>query len=338
MKPAEPTEEVETKKEALETQGLLEGMRGLLPSASVVETPPIGQVRSDHEISDVALTRAQLLQSLLSRHVRAPAEKATQKRQRLVERIERAVLGVLLLVAVIGALLIPQAQLPSLVQFGEGQIPALSAEVERFQQVIESVDAGETVFVAWEYGFYGADEMNLIAGPILEQLVAREAELTVVSTRPEARALVGRLLDEGEYTWHAYRPGGAIGMAGLLPDERPALILLLTSEPNGLRRWIEQVNALAPRLYDDVPPILVGQGAMLETLSSPYADVDAQQIEASIKGVRGAAAYEQLTDSEAQASQQINALTIGHLLFTGALVLGGVIYGLAGLGSGRKRN
>lgn len=313
--------------EPVESEGLLKGVRGALTPISAFQVPTIRESTGPSEISKVSLARAQLLQSLLPRPAEVLQPQVVERGVSMGERVQRWLVAAVLLIAVGGILIAPLIpfNLPPLTQ------PATSPGVSRLYNAIQGVGAGDTVLVAFEYGPSEADELNLVAEPILRHILAQGAHISVVSTRPERLAVAEGLLStieapQEQYT-QRYRPGDATGVSQLLTEAgiHPTLILVLTAQPGPLRWWVEQAHAL----YGDTTPVAAGMSAALEPAASPYLDVSARQMEGAIDGLRGAAAYETLRGSPGQVAQRLNALAVGHLAIVGLMILGASLYALA---------
>ena len=332
MRPHEKAVEAITEKEPLETEGLLEGLRGTLPTTPAIEIPAVHESALPAKAKEASLARAQLLQELLSRTGETMEPEIHEPGITVTERFQRLVVALVLIVPIVIILAWPSAlksKFPSIAQPGKSSLEA----AERLDNVIEKVNTGTTVVVAFEYGPTEADELNQVAAPILQHLIDREVHLSIVSTRPEGLAVAKELLrhieaDQEQYTLHGYRPGGATGVSQLLADAdaRPGLILVLAARPAPLRRWVEQAHAR----WTDTPPIIAGTSALLEAAASPYLDANAGQLEGMISGLSGAAAYENRRGAEGQATEWLNALAAGHVAVIGLMLVGAVFYAFAG--------
>jgi len=341
MRPHPEVAKTAAEGEPLETEGLLEGLRGILPPTSAIERPAVRESRraaaaTPAEISEASLARAQLLQSLLARPAEAPQPKARKRDISTGERAQRWLVAAVLLIAV-GVILVPPTMglnIPTLTQ------PVTSSGVTKSYNSIQGVSAGNTVLVAFEYGPSEADELDLVAEPILRHLRDQGAHISIVTTRPERLAVATGLLshiqvsEEQVTTPHDYRPGDATGVSQLLADAvpPPKLILVLTAQPGPLRWWVEQTYAL----YGDALPIVAGTSAALEPATSPYLDVSAGQLEGAVNGLRGAAAYETRRGSAGRATQRLDTLAVGHIAVVGLMVLGAAFYAPSGLRRRKK--
>jgi hypothetical protein len=288
------------------------------------------------EASEAALTRAQLFQSLLSQPTKVPQPKVQRRAISQWERVQRWIVAIVLLVP---AMLLIWQQLGY--QFGLPDPPVLaqpsaSTEARALYEVIEGSDAQSRVLIAFEYGAAEADELNLIAEPLLQHLVERGAIISAVSTQPEgiavANALQNGIGPEGTFTDSRYLPGNDTGIAQQLRDletnnARPSAIIVLAARPAPLRWWVEQTQAV---YWNAAPTVVAGVSAAVEPVAIPYADGDPAQLSAVVSGLRGAAAYEIERGGGGQITQQYNALAAGHVVVICLIVLGGILYAVEG--------
>jgi hypothetical protein len=349
-------EPVAAEEEPLETEGLLKGLRGVLTPASVLEAAA-GESTVPDQVKEASLTRAQLLQSLLVQPTETPQPETPKRGPRMAERVQRWLVTVVLLaIATVTILTSPQVSLfniPALTQPVESPQTSKRMDLQYLTGMYEtiqglSIGAEDTVLVAFEYGPAEADELDLVAEPILQHLfdqLDREAHISIVSTRPDGLAVAAGLLDDiiesrGQYTETQYlslnyRPGDATGVSQLLADADtpPKLIVVLTAQPGPLRWWIEQTHARGA----DATPIVAGISAALEPAASPYLDANAGQLAGAISGLSGAAVYEKQRGLTGPSTQwRLNALTIGHIAIVCLIVLGAVFYAPGSLRRRRK--
>jgi hypothetical protein len=216
--------------------------------------------------------------------------------------------------------------------------PVAVSGATQLYETVNALDGSDNVLVAFDYGPPEADELNRVAEPVLEHLLDSGTGISIVSTRPDgppvAAALMGGIADSSDqYTLLGYRPGAGTAVSQLLSaaDERPALLLVLTSRPGPLQRWVEQAHAR----YGDELPVVAAGSALLEPVTSPYLDANAGQLRAAIHGLRGAAAYETLQGARTEAAQRLDVLAAGHIAIVVLMIAGAAVYGLGGAG-GRK--
>jgi len=358
LRPRPEAAETTVEEEPVETEGPLQGLRGVLPVAPVIEVTRVRESTLPAEVSEASLARAQLLQSLLAQPAEMPQPEVRRQGISTGERIQRWLVAVVLLVAIGSILILPLVgfNAPTLTQ--PTTSPAADGRIEfqhlmNLHSAVQSTSAGDTILVAFEYGPPEADELNLVAEPILRHLLDQGAHISVVSTQPEGLAVAAGLLSdivaseerytEEQYTLVGYRSGDSTGVSQMLTnfdippggkseeDTRHRLILVLTAQPAPLRWWIEQTRALG-----DTHPVVAGVSAALEPAVSPYLGANTGQLKGAIKGLSGAAAYEAHRGLEGQATQRINALAAGHAAVVGLMVLGAIIYAFGG-SRGRKK-
>jgi len=331
MRPSAEAAAETVEEEPVETEGLLEGLRGVLAPLPMVDVTRTGESAPPAEVSDAALARAQLLQP-----------KPRKRTAGIEELVPRLLIAAVLFIVVAGILLRQYMDIGY-------DIPALTqpdaSSVEDMYNLVEGVNGTEAVLVAFEYGPTQADELNRVAEPILKHLAERGANIFIVSTQPEglavAQALRGTINSQDgvvsgtqaalEYDDRSpgYRSGNASGVAQLLTgvNPPPSLIIVLTAQPEPLRWWIEQTRV---HYGDDSPPIAVGVSAALEIAASPYLDANADQLKGIVSGLGGAAAYEVQRGMVEETTHQLDALAAGHLVIVISMLAGAAIYAFGG--------
>jgi len=327
LRPAVETAGARLEDEPLEAEGVLEGLRGVLPVSPAIDMPLVHEAVRPVESGGASVARAQLLQSLLTRPPEVARPEVRRRGVRMGERLLRLLVAVVLVVAVVGALLAPYwlPDVPTL-----AQLPATPpASVDSAYAVIENVHAGQMVLVAFDYGPVEADELDLVAEPVLRHMMEQGAHLSVVSTRADGLVVAARVLDAlspgTEYDM-TYQPGQSTGISGLL-QARPDLVIVLTAQPGPLRWWVEQSWA-----RDDASAVVACTSASLEPVVSPYLDVRAdRQVAGAVSGLTAAAHYERLMAIEGgRATGRLNALAAGQVAVIGLMVVGAVGYALGG--------
>jgi len=325
----------------VETEGLLEGLRGVIAPTLTLGGSPIREIAREAETSEASSTRAQLLEGLLGRPVETTQPEVSKKSigrtinvRDVGERIQRLLVALVLIGAVVGTLLPLEMgwSIPSLTQ------PLAYRDVYQLYDAIQGMGTGDAMLVAFEYGPAEADELDLVAKPVLQHAFDQGASISVVSTRPEGLTVAEGVLsaiappEEERFTLYGYAPGDALGVSQLLSELGPdhQIILVLTARPGPLRWWIEQANATTlPGA--DAPPVAAGLSAALEPIASPYLDPSAGQLVGAINGVSGAAAYETRSAAPDRATRQLTVLAAGHTAIVCLIVIGGIFYALSGL-------
>lgn len=353
LKPLRPREVEEAAEEAVETEGLLAGIRGALfigrgldmPAAAAARLRPVGP-------TPAAVARAELLQGLLARPLFQPPE---EKREALKGAagwvVSRLLVGLLLLAAILAPMLI---QVPF---FGIPAGPGLDQLYTR----IEALSPETPVLLAWEYGPVEAEEMDRVAGPIVVHLLRRGARVLIVSTRPEGPATAAALLSRwvpdpqaltGQVVNLGYQPGGASGVREILsnlsgrtefPTGIPAagleamqgvhsvadvgMVLLLAAQPDDLRVWVEQVAAANPNV-----PVGAGVSARVEPVAGAY--LGAGQLQGVVSGWAGGAVYERRVDAGQGRVYQyyLTSLGLAQLAVAALMVVGALVFLVGGRG------
>jgi len=317
----------------LETEGLLKGLRGLIPATHAIGAPGTFEGLPTSQTSEASLARAELLQSLLGQPTIQPAAKPRrvvgERRTDAAALVERWLVAGFLMIAVVGMLLAPLIAGQSLLLTQPPTVTGASS----LHRTIDGLGANDHILVAFDYGPPEADELSVAAEPVLTHVLERGAQISIVTTRPDglliAEAMMARIADaKDQYRFIGYRPGAATAISQLLTatDRAPTLLLILTSRPMPLRLWIEQASA---RSGDRLPLVAVGSAA-LEPVASPYLDANAGQLGGAIHGLQGAAAYEALRESAGSATQRLDALAAGHLAIVVLIIVGAVAHVLGG--------
>ena len=350
MRPRPAQAEAIVEEEPLETGGLLRGLRGVITPAFAIEAPLVGESAVPPEVREAGLSRAQLLQSLLAQPDEISQPKPLMRGPRVSERIQRWLVAIVLIATAILIVLtapgISMFYIPPLTQPAAAPESSQRMDLQHLMGTYDTIQGlslapGESVLAAFEYGPTEADELNLVAEPLLRHLLGRGAHISIVSTRPEGMTVAAGLLErivesddqytKDQYSLTNYRPGNATGVSQLLvsPGTPPNLILVLTAQPGPLRWWIEQTQAQG----EDAPPMVAGVSAALEPAAGPYL-AGAGKLKGAVSGLGGAAVYERklaLSDSDASATRQLNALAVGHTAIVALIIVGAVLYALSGL-------
>jgi hypothetical protein len=317
----------------LETEGLLKGLRGVIPSADLVAEPETLDALGTGKPDEASLARAELLQSLLGQHGLTPRERTREETTDTSSLIERLLVAAILVAAVVGMLLAPLfvGRGPHLTQ------PLATAGADRLHELIEDLDSGEAVLLAFDYGPPAADELNAAARPVVRHLLDRGASLSIVSTRPDGLMvaedmLTGLASSEEQVTVMGYRPGAAMAASQLLgaTQQTPSLLVVLSGQPLPLLLWIEQAQAA----YGDRLPVAAVGSAALEPIAGPYLDAEALQLSGAVFGYQGGSAYEAVLGSSGDATRRLDALAAGHLAIILTMIGGAFVHALRGRGEG----
>ncbi len=312
-----------------EPEGPLEGLPGVLPSLSVVDVPSEARLSADSELPESVIAQAQLWQQLLEQP-RSVERPVLQERVRSEGSwgIIRLLAGVILIAVLLAAFwMIPSgtrlSQVPP-VQTAVG-VPALAAGLDQ-------LTPGERVLVALEINPAYAEEMAQIAIPLLRHIQAQEVETLIVSTLPESAGLGAMLVDQAGYSVTVsgrYLPGNANGIAEFLqgPEAQTAArLIVLASQPERMRWWIEQNLLLRSHNGNGPLPVSVGLSATAGPFIRPY--LEARRVDGWVIGFADAVAYRDLRGDIGVHGRVLDILMLAHWLVASFLVIG-VLYGLA---------
>ncbi|MFN3762721.1 MAG: hypothetical protein ACK4WK_05890, partial [Anaerolineae bacterium] len=261
----------------------------------------------------------------------------------------------------VGVILLTAILLPMLVRlpfFG----PPIAPAAEALFTTVNQLPGNTPVLVAWEYGPAEADEMDRVAGPLIEHLLRREARLIIVSTRLEGPAaaealLTSRLADPSGRSRSianlGYLPGQAAGvrealgnlegrteavtglpasqleaMSGVHSVADVGMVVVLAAQPDDLKTWLEQISTTNPNV-----PVVAGVSARTELISTPY--LTAGQLRGMVAGLTGGSVYERRLDTGRGREYEyyLTSLGVAQLAIAALTVIGALIF----LVGGRKR-
>jgi hypothetical protein len=191
---------------------------------------------------------------------------------------------------------------------------------------INALPTESTVLIDWAYDPATAGEMDLVARPVIEHLVAQNADLVVISQLPLGPASARRLIAAAETSIlgettalrldttlveGGFLPGGAatlplLGQAPTLSvpldlqgrsaaarpplqtlaEDGPVLALVISARFEPVQRWLEQVQPI-----NRVPTLAITSAAAGPVVL-PY--VDSGQLVGAVSGYNGGLGYRQL--------------------------------------------
>lgn len=314
MEPLTPAE--------VENAGPLAGLSGVLPAepeVAKIGKAPVFSTRL--EVSDSQYRHAAVLQSLIANEAQSKADRDAD-----VKRPAR-LLNLLMAGAMLAAALLPllsgQLRAP---RPEEDMLPEGTAMFN----AVDVLPAGAPVLVVFDVqpALYG--ELRAAVSPVISHLLDRQARLTFVSTQPTGPGLVERLLQSdfaqvplvasNDYVSLGYLPGGMAAVRSFASDPRQAalsapaafalpwqraslqaieslddfaLVLLVVSEGEDARTWVEQAT---PELSKG---LLVVSSAQAAPVLRAYMNTEPSQVDALVAGVSGGAHYERLRARDA---------------------------------------
>ncbi len=323
----EITRTVDVEPEAIiepEVEGPLSGMQNALASRPLVDMPADFQLALRLEPPDHLVEEAQLWQELLER---PPSEEHIVRQKPTKTRWPESLLRAgLLLVLCAAVVVVIWGFLPDAL-FSQPTQPNVTSLVS----VVDTLQAGDTVALVLEYGPAEAGEMQSLVEATLDHLLAREAQVQILTTVPVGEALIQERLAWAEETILADEPstveslgywaGGSSGVASFLAstsnDEKSELLLVVAARPERLRWWIEQNTALG----DAAHPLGVAVSAAAGPMARPY--LQSTEVDGWLVGIQGAAAYWQARDiPNINVTRQANAVTFTQWVAAGLILIG----------------
>ncbi len=324
--------------EPVETEGVLEGVRGALRFVPAVDPGPGQWVRAVSEVAAVTPAHAETMSRVLARSTAASVGAQAVP----VPRRERGLpwLAFLLLLA---AVLIPIFA-PNLVPGGDA-VPVVRP-VADFAARVQDIQPGAVVLLSLDYDPSTSTELDWPVREVVNDLKAKGARLLVMSTTPTGPGLAARMGLGETATLLGYLPGQEIGLQRLatsfagafLVDYEGrevqasalgvqslgdvALIITAAASQDAVRWWVEQVGSQV-----DTPICAIVSGAA-EPLVRPY--YASGQLSGLVSGWVGGLAYRRTVSPEtplgAEDRAAIEAQSLGHLAIVVLIVLGNLAY------------
>lgn len=228
-------------------------------------------------------------------------------------------------------------------------------EVAALFNDVSSLPEESPVLVAVDYDPALAGEMQLASGGLIGHLMARDARMTLISTRTVGPMLAQSLVQaalpgqprfspDDHIVNLGYIPGDAAGLRSFVRHPRSfaaytadlklgwdspslqginaledfAAVVVITDSAEVIRNWIEQVQ---PSLGET--PMFVVLSAQAGPLIQPY--FDSRQVQGGLSGLSGGAMYSQILGRTGFANPYMNALQIGAMLAVFAILGGGLV-------------
>jgi hypothetical protein len=332
--------EAQEKAEPAETEGLLSGVQGALQIVDAIrQVSATGPLHPEISASDLA--HAGALQELLTRGATSVVvrREGESRGQKLWHSTQRLLVFLVLAVLVI----VPLWQEQLVVDLGLVSKPALTPMGSGVAQKINALEPGARVLVAFDYDATQSPEMDRLAEAVFSHLLARKAQVQVISLYPSGPAVAQTVINRVEISRtsgitienRGYVPGQNMGVVSMQEQaKQAALVIELAASPDTLRWWAEQIGT-------GPAPLVAAVSAAAEPMSLPY--VYSQQVKGMLVGVRDAAAYRlQLPqearghDSEAHILAPLGAVAMANVALVVLMVLGGLAQ-LVSRGVGGKR-
>ena len=342
--------------QAVESAGPLAGLRGVLMAEPVVALPRITGVGSTRlSVSERQVAQAELLQKLVQDELR---ELPTVTRGRSRLPLLRWAVGGLLLLAV---------ALPILLRLSVFALPTVEpVELGHLVDLVAGLPADRAVLLVFDYEPANAGELEVVAGPLLEDLMSKGYRLATVSTRPTGPPLAERFVRQRgaaydyrngvDYIHLGYLSGGVPAIQLFAADPRAAVLsgfaASVDSDGGLAAGWnsplLEGVQSLsdfgavavitagtetARAWIEQASPWLSGRplvmvlSAGVEPMIRPYYEALSPQVNGLLSGEPAAVAYELRNGKAGPAVARWNPFSLGILVVEILLTCGGV-YGL----------
>jgi hypothetical protein len=346
--------------DVVESAGPLAGLRALLPAEPEAA---LSRKTSTLSVKLQVPEKQQTHATLLSELIKSEGEVRPLPGRSVVtgQYTLRLIIVVVLLLSLLWPL-IPGAP--------QVQVPALPGEGLAFKQIIENLEPGAPVLVAFDYQPGLSGEMDAATDSVIVHLVNRSVFLTLVSTIPtgplQAESLLNRIRQRGgpdiltqdQYTNLGYIPGGQTGLRSLAEFPRQIVPYPLTSSQTGGNTWdqpaLQNIQAISgfrlvvvatdnpdvarawiEQVQTSSPnlPLVMIVSAQAEPLVRPYYENNPRQIQGMVSGLAGGAAYEAATGQISSAAPHWTGFSISALIAGLLISLGGlanIVIGLYG--------
>ena len=337
-----------------ETEGPLAGLRGILPSDSIVtqyKKPPV--YASNFELNEKQKIFASILENSLSSKS-SPKKESTTKTS---NKLAFALMGIGLMAILIVTLLFSSQNVTLNNEF----IPAYSLDFYNQIQALPE-DAAVLIGVDYEPGYSG--ELAPSVDGIIKHLITKKSRIIFVSTIPAgpiiAESLVSSAIDDlsgnaNAETYDSYKSekvvnlgylaGGTVSLKQLALDPKKSAPYSLYTPVDGSQPWdsttlngINNINDFSAIIFvtekietgkswiEQIQPTLVNtpllciSSAQISPLLVPYYDSD--QLQGLLSGIFGASAYESLMDQPLNGSGYLQAHTVGIIILIISLITG----------------
>jgi hypothetical protein len=315
-----------------EREGPLAGFPGVIPSSPIGSSLRPKAFSLKLQITEEQQASASLLEQIITGETTVQPRKAAGGVSS--QRVLRWVLSGLFLL-VLGAVL----------GLGLQVMPIYaSATVNELSTLVASIPDGAPVLVVVDYEPSFAGELEVSAGPLLDQLaLSRHSTFEFVAMSPNGSALVDRLMfntkiskpleDQGlgyqlgvQYFNLGFLPGGSAGVLGFIKTpanefSKYATVILLTDNAETGRVWVEQLEAASPEIAGK--PLLLVSSAQSGPMLQPY--ISSGQVDIMISGLYDAAKYELVNVSRPGTARSYwDAFGVGLMMAVLAIVLGSV--------------
>ncbi len=333
----------------IEKSGPLAGLQGVLSSHqfnNLSAPPPIQSISV--EISEKQKKQIEILDKIFSLEDEPIAK--VKPRSNPIEKIIQYVIPFALIVSIIYSYYFPSMNL--------NKPTIYPSETVRFATIVNGLLLNQTsppkILTIVESDGASYAELSIITKSLLERLMLKNSQLSIISTNPNGPLLGTKLIqdiasqsnnyDINNLANFGYLPGGQNGIQSFIQSpkdsisldtnneniwEKPALadistfshfdaVLIITDDSDSAKTWIEQIHALKPGTTT-----LVAASVQAIPLLKPY--VDSNQIDGLIGGLYGSYAYSDLIQSDTLAHEKYWMMQkAGIFAFMLIFILGGI--------------
>jgi hypothetical protein len=339
--------------QAVESAGPLAGLRGVLMAEPVVALPRISGIGSTRlNVSERQVAQAEMLTRLVQDELRELSP--TVRARRRLPLLRWAVAGLLLLAVA----------LPILLRLSVFPLPTVEPlELAPLVDLVAGLPTDRAALLVFDFEPANAGELEVVAGPLLEDLMSKGVPLATLSTRPTGPPLAERLLRQrgaaydyqtGEdYVHLGYLSGGVPAIQLFSADPRAAVLsgfaATLASDGGSTAGWGSPVLQGVRSLSDfgmvvvisagaesarswieqaspwlDGRPLVMVLSAGVEPMIRPYYEALRPQVNGLLSGEPAAVAYELRNGKPGPAVERWNPFSLGILVLEILLISGAV--------------
>lgn len=256
--------------------------------------------------------------------------------------IDRRIIFILVALAVILPTLLPVSMPIS-----------VSEPTQKLYDYIETIPAGGTIMLVFDYGPASLAELNPMARAIMKQCFAKDIRVIGLTLYPVGTTMGSALIQEvveetgaidGEdYVFLGYRPGGALVILGMGKEIAGVFDTDYNGKPLSEIPMMQNVTN-----YDQIDLLVdLSSGSLTEVwityanvqfnqqiaagvtgviISQMYPYLQTGQLVGLIPGIAGAAEYERLIEAPAKGTLWINIESFVHLLIIGLVIIGNIAF------------
>ena len=240
------------------------------------------------------------------------------------------------------------------------------SEVSRVSQYIHTLPQNAPVLVAFDFQPGFSSELDISSNIVMEQLMARESYLALISTSPTGVALAERAISSvaaengfiyepyNDYGNLGYIPGGSVGLHFLTNDIRStfplsvdgyeiwdspglqsvdavtdfSLVIVITESPETARSWIEQV---ATKL--EATPFMMVVSSQVDPVIRPYSEAVSNNVDAVISGIHGGEIYRNYLGRQVETDKLWSGFSFSILIAAAVILAGSFIAAVLGASS-----